>query len=56
MKATTVRLPREKPTVIAIGAGHFAQSLRRQGVTVVQVDWRPPPSDPRVQRALDLLG
>ncbi len=28
--------------VINIGVGLFAESLRKQGVKVTQVDWRPP--------------
>jgi hypothetical protein len=28
--------------VIAVGAAIFAESLRRQGVDVVEVEWAPP--------------
>ena len=48
-------LLRSVPAVVAVGAAHFSESLREQAITVVQVDWRPPPADDRVRRALDRL-
>jgi FdrA protein len=45
---------RRPPAIITVGAAHFAASLREQGIEVVEVDWRPPPSD-EVGRALEQL-
>jgi len=47
-------LLRRPPAVITVGAAHFADSLREQGIEVVEVGWRPPPSD-EVGRALERL-
>jgi hypothetical protein len=33
-----------EPSVIAVGAGLFADALRAQAVAVTEVDWRPPPA------------
>ncbi len=30
------------PVVVAIGASHFADSVREQGAEVVLIEWRPP--------------
>ena len=35
-------IPSEALQVINIGLESFADDLRAQGVTVVQLDWRPP--------------
>jgi FdrA protein len=35
-------IPKGPLQVINIGLENFAQDLRAQGVTVVQMDWRPP--------------
>lgn len=29
--------------VLAVGASIFTESLKRQGVEVIEVDWSPPP-------------
>ena len=49
--------PLESPIVaINVGLGMFAESLRVQGVQVVQVDWVPPAGgDPRLADLLDEL-
>lgn len=50
-------LLREQPIVINIGVHDFADALVAQGVTVIQVDWAPPPTlDPEVASILDVLG
>lgn len=42
--------------VINIGLELFAEALRSQGVTVAQVDWRPPADgDPELLDILDQL-
>lgn len=48
-------LLRPLAAVISVGASHFADSLRAQGLEVVEVDWRPPVADAVVRRALDRL-
>ena len=40
--STLADLLRDGPVVVAVGARDFAQALREQEVTVVEVDWRPP--------------
>lgn len=52
--ASVSALLRRPPAVINVGAAHFAESLREQGIEVVEVGWRPPPSD-EVGRALERL-
>jgi hypothetical protein len=49
--------PLETPIVaINVGLGMFAESLRAQGVQVVQVDWVPPAGgDPQLIDLLDKL-
>jgi FdrA protein len=49
--------PLETPIVaINVGLGMFAESLRAQGVQVVQVDWVPPAGgDPQLVDLLDEL-
>jgi hypothetical protein len=49
--------PLETPIVaINVGLGMFAESLRVQGVQVVQVDWVPPAGgDPQLADLLDEL-
>jgi FdrA protein len=43
--------------VINVGLSLFAESLRQQGVTVVEVDWRPPAGgDMELLGLLDKLG
>jgi hypothetical protein len=43
--------------VINIGLESFAEELRRAGVAVVQLDWRPPAvADPRIRRLLAKLS
>ena len=44
------------PKVVNVGLADFAASLRGQGVTVAQVDWRPPAGgDPEMIELLDKL-
>jgi hypothetical protein len=44
------------PVVVNLGVRDFAESLRQQGVRVVEVDWRPPATaDPDLARLLDKL-
>jgi len=38
---TLAVLLREGPVVVAVGARDFSESLRRQEVPVVEIDWRP---------------
>ena len=46
-----------KPRVINIGAKIFYDSLREQGVKVIQVDWRPPAGgDLDLAKLLEKLG
>jgi hypothetical protein len=49
--------PLETPIIaINVGLGMFAESLRAQGVQVVQVDWVPPAGgDPQLAELLDEL-
>ncbi len=43
--------------IINVGLEGFAQDLERQGVAVVQVDWRPPAGgDPKLADLLSKLG
>jgi FdrA protein len=43
--------------VINVGLEGFAEELERQGVAVVQVDWRPPAGgDPKLAELLSKLG
>jgi FdrA protein len=41
------------PGVVNVGLSGFAESLRAQGVPVIDVDWRPPAGGDRAM--LDLL-
>ncbi len=42
--------------VVNLGLASFADNLRREGATAIQVDWRPPAGgDPEAARALDVL-
>ncbi len=50
-------LMRSETTVINIGLSFFADDLRQQGVTVVDVDWTPPAGgDPKLADLLSKLG
>ena len=45
------------PVVVNIGVQLFADSLERQHVDVVHVDWTPPPAlDPAIEALLEELG
>jgi hypothetical protein len=45
-----------RPNVVNIGLREFAESLRAQGVEVVEVAWTPPPRlDPDVEKLLGEL-
>ncbi|BBD73728.1 hypothetical protein HS1genome_2117 [Sulfodiicoccus acidiphilus] len=35
-------LASQRITVINVGSSHFHEELKRQGVTTLQVNWRPP--------------
>ena len=49
-------IPSEALQVINIGLESFADDLRAQGVTVVQLDWRPPAGgNPRMAALLAAL-
>ena len=41
--------------VVNVGLEVFAETLEAEGVTVVQVDWRPPAGDARVAALLARL-
>jgi len=56
-KDPLVQLLEEAPRVVNIGVPGFAQELNAQGVSVVQVDWRPPAGgDPELARILSIVG
>jgi len=49
-------MPNKKLKVINIGIETFAEDLRKQGVEVVHVDWRPPAGgDVEILKLLDKL-
>ena len=49
-------LLREGPIAIAVGAHDFVETLRAEGVPVVEVDWRPPYApDAEAQALLERL-
>jgi hypothetical protein len=49
-------LLRTGPKVVNVGVADFAVSMRAQGLSVVQVDWRPPAGgDPEMIALLDRL-
>jgi hypothetical protein len=49
-------IPSEALQVINIGLESFADDLRAQGVTVIQLDWRPPAGgNPRMAALLAAL-
>lgn len=53
METQADELLRGVPVVINIGVQDFAESLRAQGIQVVQVEWSPPATGD--QAMLDLL-
>lgn len=59
IKATHCKPPKvvNKPLkVVNIGLQSFAESLRSQGVKVVQINWRPPVNrDPEIDTLLEDL-
>ena len=42
MKSRPDELLKRSPVVVNIGVGDFAETLRRQSVRVIQVNWSPP--------------
>jgi len=50
LNSDPLKLLREKPKVINIGLEHFYHELKRQGVRVAHVVWRP---RPRLERDLE---
>ena len=50
-------LLRGEVRVVNIGLDGFAEELRRAGVPVIALDWRPPAvTDPRIRRLLAKLS
>jgi FdrA protein len=57
MSEKTKELFTSRLKVINVGADHFAESLRRQGIGVEQVDWRPPAGgDKEMEEMLKKMG
>lgn len=57
MSAKTRELFAADIVAINVGTEFFADSLRKQGVEVEQVEWRPPAGgDKEVARLLELMG
>lgn len=52
-KTGVQRLLTENPKAINLGLREFAEALQAQGVTVVHVDWSPPP--PEAEELADIL-
>ncbi len=50
MKNDPLKLLKDKPKIINIGLEHFYHELKRQGVDVVHVVWKP---KPRLERDLE---
>lgn len=47
----------QKPLVVNVGLDGFAEDLQKQGVSVVQLDWRPPAGgDAELADILSKLG
>jgi hypothetical protein len=44
------------PRVINIGLPEFAAELQAAGIAVLQLDWRPPVTDPRIRALLAKLS
>ncbi|MFK7890115.1 MAG: hypothetical protein AB8B63_04815 [Granulosicoccus sp.] len=52
-----VQLLTQKPVVVNVGLDGFAEDLQQQGVSVVQLDWRPPAGgDAELADILSKLG
>ena len=43
MRGDPLKLLKTKPRIINIGLEHFYHELKRQGITVAHVVWRPKP-------------
>lgn len=51
------RLLKAAPHVVNVGVPGFAEELAAQGVSVVQLDWRPPAGgDARLAKILSIVG
>jgi hypothetical protein len=47
----------KKLNVITIGVSTFAEDLRKQGIAVLDLDWKPPAGgNPEMANLLDRLG
>lgn len=44
------------PRVVNVGVPGFAEELAAQGVSVVQLDWRPPAGGARLAQILSIVG
>lgn len=49
------KLFNEEIKVINIGLPSFADELKKQGVTVLSLDWKPPTISPKVQALLERI-
>lgn len=57
LQENTKRLFSGKLKVINVGLSHFAETVRLQGVEVVQVNWKPEArADIRLGSILDVIG
>ncbi len=44
------------PHIVNVGVPGFAEELASQGVSVVQLDWRPPAGGARLAKILSIVG